>query len=202
MTLQNQRQQQQDKTTKLQAYEAAGSLKITNCRIAILSPIANASNKPNKTIAQNWRQQQQNKTENLRAYEAARSLKLTNYRTEILSPIENASKKPNKTTENTKEQENMPENSPKSYKNDNSISNESHNVLIENTRRNENELPNQEYIPEKGRYIQPMVVMACILIGVTIVAIIVFLLESVYGARVDLRKEKRKPGNILFHQSK
>jgi hypothetical protein len=37
----------------------------------------------------------------------------------------------------------MPENSPKSYKNDNSISNESHNVLIENTRRNENELSNQ-----------------------------------------------------------
>ena len=47
-----------------------------------------------------------------------------------------------------------------------------------------------------------MVVMACILIGVTIVAIVIFLLESVYGARVDLRKEKRKPGNnILFHQS-
>ena len=37
----------------------------------------------------------------------------------------------------------MPENSPKSYKNENSISNESHNVLIENTRRNENELSNQ-----------------------------------------------------------
>jgi hypothetical protein len=106
----------------------------------ILSSIANASN---KTTAQNWRQQQQDKTENLRAYEAARSLKIANYRTEILSPIENASDKPNKTTENTKEQENMPENSPKSYKNDNSISNESHSVLIENTRRNENELSNQ-----------------------------------------------------------
>ena len=37
----------------------------------------------------------------------------------------------------------MPENSPKSYKNDNSVPNESHNVLIENTRRNENELSNQ-----------------------------------------------------------
>ena len=162
----------------------------------ILSPIENASNKPNKTTAQNWRQQQQDKTENLRAYEAARSLKITNYRTEILSPLENTS---NKTTENTKEQQNMPENSPKSYKNDNSITNESHSVLIENTRRNENELTNQEYIPEKGRYIQPMVVMACILIGVTIVAIIIFLLESVYGARVDLRKEKRKLGNILTY---
>lgn len=157
---------------------------------------ANVSNKPNKTTAQNWRQQQQDKTENLRAYEAARSLKITNYRTEILSPIEDTSDKPKKTTENTKEQENMPENSPKSYKNDNSISNESHSVLIENTRRNENELSNQEYIPEKGRYIQPMVVMACILIGVTIVAIIIFLLESVYGARVDLRKEKRRPVKI------
>ena len=175
-------------------------LKITNFRIVILSPIENALNKPNKTTAQNWRQQQQqDKTENLRAYEAARSLKITNYRTEILSPLENTSNKPNKTTENTKEQENMPENSPKSYKNDNSISNESHSVLIENTARNENEVPNQEYIPEKGRYIQPMVVMACILIGVTIVAIIIFLLESVYGARVDLRKEKRKPGNILAY---
>ena len=176
---------------------AALSLKLSNYRIVILSPIANVSNKPNKTTAQNWRQQQQDKTENLRAYEAARSLKITNYRTEILSPIENTS---NKTTENTKEQENMPENSPKSYKNDNSISNESHNVLIENTRRNENELPNQEYnIPEKGRYIQPMVVMACILIGVTIVAIIIFLLESVYGAGVDFRKQKRRPGNILAY---
>ena len=58
---------------------------------------------------------------------------------------------------------------------------------------------NQEYIPEKRRFMQPMVVMACILIGVTIVAIIIFLLESVYGARVDLRKEKRKPGNILAY---
>ena len=60
-------------------------------------------------------------------------------------------------------------------------------------------VPNQEYIPEKRRFMQPMVVMACILIGVTIVAIIIFLLESVYGARVDLRKEKRKPGNILAY---
>ena len=106
----------------------------------IYSSIENASNKPNKTSAQSWRQQKEDKAENLRAYEAARSLKLTNYRTEILSPIENTS---NKTTGNTKEQENMPENSPKSYKNDNSISNESHNVLIENSRRNDNELSNQ-----------------------------------------------------------
>ena len=122
---------------------AARNLKKTNYRVVILSPVANVSNKPNKTSAQSWRQQKEDKTENLRAYEAARSLKLTNYRTEILSPIENTSNKPNKTTENTKEQENMPENSPKSYKNDNSISNESHNVLIENTRRNDNELSNQ-----------------------------------------------------------
>ena len=130
----------QNETENLRAYEADRSCpqpKKTNYRVVILSPIANVSN---KTSAQSWRQQKEDKTENLRAYEAARSLKLTNYRTEILSPIENTS---NKTTDNTKEQENMPENSPKSYKNDNSISNESHNVLIENTRRNENELSNQ-----------------------------------------------------------
>ena len=111
--------------------------------------------------------------------------------TNVFFITENPSKRPDEPSKQTKEYENNYENkTPKSYKEVNTIKNESHMVLIENGINTQS----NQYIPEKRSFIQPIAILASVLIGITIITMIIYLIESIYGSRIDVRKEKTIPG--------